>query len=472
MLFHSPEFLFYFLPAALLLHRVALVGNGRTYGTWPRLVLLLATLVFYGWDHSWWLWPFAFSVFFDFVWSTLLVRTVSERRRRLLCSLSVVQNLGLLGYFKYWDAVVLRLATWWPVSANWLQPHGLELPAGISFYTFESLSFVIDVYRREIVPPRNPFDFFGFMAMFPRFIAGPIVRYRDISRQLVDYRGMRVQDGLMIFVRGLFLKLCFADSFAVFTGYVTHSPERVGAAAAWVGSFAYAMQLYFDFSGYSLMAIGLGVALGFDFPDNFRQPYVANSLQDFWRRWHISLSTWLRDYVYRSLGGNRAGRFNTYRNLLLTMVLGGIWHGAGLKYAVWGAGHGGFLGAERALGWQHRPASAVGWARTFLIVLAGWVFFYASDVSQALVILQRMVFLGGSAEPFSPGALIDNPLTTGLCLAGIVYCFVIEPRLAAHAQQREPQATFGGQLVAACQLAAALIVGLSQFTIPFLYFQF
>jgi len=308
--------------------------------------------------------------------------------------------------------------------------------------------------------------------MFPRFIAGPIVRYRDIRQQLVDYRGMRVQDGLVVFVRGLFLKLCFADSFAAFTGYVTNAPERIGAAAAWIGSCAYAMQLYFDFSGYSLMAIGLGIALGFEFPDNFRQPYLATSLQDFWRRWHISLSTWLRDYVYRSLGGNRAGGVATYRNLLLTMVLGGIWHGAGVKYAVWGAWHGAFLCAERALGWHRQPSSLVGWARTFLVVLTGWVFFFASDLSEALAILQRMAFLGGRGIRINPGAFVDNPLTTALCIAGVGYCFAIEPRLASVRPLRESRGSLREQMVTACQLAAALIVGLSQFTIPFLYFQF
>src|SRR5215510_7530744 len=226
MLFHTPEFLFYFLPAALLAHRLALFGRPNSYSSLPRLCLLVATLIFYGWTHTWWLLPFAVSVVFDFGWSALLVRSTDPKVRRLICLLSVVQNFSLLGYFKYWDAVVLRLAIWFPASAGWLHPHGLELPPGISFYTFESLSFVIDVYRHEIRPPRNPLDFFSFIAMFPRFVAGPIVRYRDISGQLRDYRGMRVVGGLALFAQGLFLKLCFADSFAVFTGYVTHAPEH------------------------------------------------------------------------------------------------------------------------------------------------------------------------------------------------------------------------------------------------------
>jgi len=471
MLFHSTEFLFYFLPAALLLHRLALIGSVKSYSSLARLCLLVATLVFYGWTHTWWLLPFAFSVVFDFGWASLLVRSTDDRVRRVICTLSVVQNICLLGYFKYWDAIVQRLVIWFPVGARWLHPHGLELPPGISFYTFESLSFVIDVYRRDIQPPRNPLDFFSFIAMFPRFVAGPIVRYRDISGQLRDYRGMRVLSGLTLFARGLFLKLCFADSFAVFTGYVTHAPDQIGAAAAWIGTIAYAMQIYFDFSGYSLMAIGLGAAFGFDFPDNFRRPYLAGSLQDFWRRWHISLSSWLRDYVYHSLGGNRGGRFATYRNLFLTMLIGGIWHGAGFKYAVWGAWHGAFLSIERALGWHRRPLSILGWARTFLVVTTGWVFFYAADAKQALVILRDMVLLRPGAETFSPGAFLDNPVTTALCVAGIAYCFVIEPQ-AGVADQPALTVSLREQFVATCFLAGALILGFSQFTTPFLYFQF
>lgn len=473
MLFHTPDFLFYFLPAALLLHRLTLVGRrAGSYGALPRVCLLLVTLVFYGWEHPWWLIPFAVSVGGDFLWSTLLVRADDQRVRQRLCALSVVQNLALLGYFKYWDAVAIALHAWFPDTTAWLRPHGLGLPAGISFYTFESLSYVIDVYRREIVPPKNPFEFFGFMAMFPRFIAGPIVRYRDMREQFDHYRGMRVWPGLYLFVQGLFLKLCFADSFAVFTGYVTHAPDRIDATAAWIGTIAYAMQIYFDFSGYSLMAIGLGVALGFDFPDNFRRPYTATSLQDFWRRWHISLSTWLRDYVYRPLGGNRRGRFGTYRNIFFTMLLGGLWHGAALKYVAWGAWHGAFLCVERALGWNSDRHSLVSWLRTLVVVVTGWVFFFASDLSQAWVILQEMFLLRRGGEPFSAGVLLAHPITTALCVAGIAYCFILEPWLAAKGPRTEPSGSFGEQLLATGMLASALIIGLSQFTVPFLYFQF
>ncbi len=473
MLFHTPDFLFYFLPAALLLHRLALAGRrSESYGGLPRVCLLIVTLVFYGWEHPWWLIPFAVSVGGDFLWSTLLVRVQDERVRRRLCALSVVQNLALLGYFKYWDAVVVVLDGWFPGTARWLPPHRLGLPAGISFYTFESLSYVIDVYRREIVPPRNPLEFFGFMAMFPRFIAGPIVRYRAIHEQFQNYRGMRVWPGLYLFVQGLFLKLCFADSFAFFTGYVTHAPDRIGAAAAWIGALAYTMQIYFDFSGYSLMAIGLGAALGFDFPDNFRRPYAAASLQDFWRRWHISLSTWLRDYLYRPLGGNRGGQLSTYRNIFLTMLLGGLWHGAALKYVVWGAWHGAFLCVERALGWNSPRYSIVGWARTLAIVVTGWVFFFAQDITQAWIILQEMLLLRRGGDGFSAAALVAHPITTGLCVAGIAYCFILEPWLAAPNRQRGPTGSFREQLLATSLLAASLIIGLSQFTVPFLYFQF
>jgi D-alanyl-lipoteichoic acid acyltransferase DltB (MBOAT superfamily) len=276
----------------------------------------------------------------------------------------------------------------------------------------------------------------------------------------------------MLILSGLFRKAVIADNCALladaaFSGRM--GPPNIATVA--IGTYAFAWQIYGDFSGYSDIARGSAQLLGFHFMVNFRQPYLATSLQDFWRRWHISLSSWLRDYVYHSLGGNRGGRFATYRNLFLTMLLGGIWHGAGFKYAVWGAWHGVFLSVERALGWHRRAPSVLGWARTFLIVTTGWVFFYAADAKQALVILEEMMFLRRGAETFSPGALLDNPVTTALCIAGIAYCFVIEPRTKWIDQ---PNYTFAlrEQFVTVCLMAGALIFGFSQFTTPFLYFQF
>jgi alginate O-acetyltransferase complex protein AlgI len=308
VLFTDGIFLFYFLPAALLLHRLAL---GRSRGYYPfcaKIVIFVLTLVFYGYRDVWWLIPFLVSVSFDFFWASLLIRAERPALRKALLFASVAQNLSLLALFKYREF----LGAYVPFMPSLAQDGlPLALPAGISFYTFESLSFVVDVYRREINSPLRAGDFFAFIGTFPRFIAGPIARYQSIVKQFRQYPGMQLEKGLVLFARGLFLKAVFADQFAVFVPYAFGNGFNGSSLAAVLGVLSYAMQIYFDFSGYSLMAIGLGYCLGFEFPNNFDRPYLATSLRDFWRRWHMTLSSWLRDYLYVPLGGNRRGPLRT-----------------------------------------------------------------------------------------------------------------------------------------------------------------
>jgi len=394
MLFASHVFLFWFLPAFLAMYVLA-GPRGR------MLVLTLFSYLFYGW----WDWRFCLlillSTVIDYVCGLLLHRSTHEtvRRRWLLVSMS--SNLGLLGFFKYF--MFLRGAV-----AGGASRVGFDLPAevlalevvlpvGISFYTFQSMSYTIDIYRREAKPTRNFLDFMGYISMFPQLVAGPIVRYSEMETQIAApaWSPERIYLGCQFFVLGLAKKVLVADTLAPLANSVFDAPVLTGLATgdAWLATIAYTLQIYFDFSGYSDMAVGLGLWCGFVFPINFNSPYKSASIAEFWRRWHITLSTWLRDYLYIPLGGNRNGPWNTYRNLLITMLLGGLWHGANWTFVVWGAYHGLLLALERWFGGERalaRVPQAVRRAAVLLLVMVGWVFFRAKDLDTAFAVLGSM----------------------------------------------------------------------------------
>jgi alginate O-acetyltransferase complex protein AlgI len=317
---------------------------------------------------------------------------------------SIVSNLVMLGFFKYFNfgldsynaavsSLGLHEATWHPILR-------VVLPLGISFYTFQSLSYIIDVYRGDAKAMANFIDFSCFVSMFPHLVAGPILQFSFLARQL-EQRSMTIEKfarGVALFSLGLGKKVLLANP----CGHVADAVFGAGTSVAidaWYGAVAYAFQIYFDFSGYSDMAIGLGLMLGFIFAKNFDSPYKSASITEFWRRWHISLSSWLRDYLYISLGGSRAGELRTYRNLVITMLLGGLWHGASWNFVIWGGLHGGWLALERRFG--HRTAvrrlpRPVHVAGTFLLVVVGWVFFRAPTLSASMMYFQSML---GLAHP-------------------------------------------------------------------------
>ena len=276
----------------------------------------------------------------------------------------------------------------------------MVLPLGISFHTFQSMSYVVDVYRGEQEAVRNPIDYALFICFFPQLVAGPIVRAREFFHDLLQWKAPSsdVSRGLFLLALGLTKKMAYADQFAkVANLYFGNIAAHPAMREAWSGVFAFGMQIYFDFSGYTDMAIGMALLLGFHFPVNFRRPYLASSITDFWHRWHISLSRWLRDYLYISLGGNRHGRWKTYRNLMLTMLLGGLWHGASWNFLIWGGYHGGLLAAERAFrsdtqrSWPGGLLYPLKAAATFVLVMIGWVFFRAADLKQSGQVLARIV---------------------------------------------------------------------------------
>jgi alginate O-acetyltransferase complex protein AlgI len=341
VVFASFLFLFWFLPAFL-----------PTYFAmpkrWRNLALTLGSLAFYGWWRPHYVLLMLVSVAIDYVAARAMGTPDHRRNRRLWLWLSIASNLGLLGWFKYAN---LFVGTWndlapWPVE--WEQ---VLLPVGISFFTFQSMSYTIDVYRGEVAPVRSFGDLLCFVSMFPQLVAGPIVRYRDVQHALVDRRVdlLAASNGVFLFALGFAKKVLIADSVGPLVDAV-YAQDAPGFTASWLAAFGYSVQIYFDFSGYSDMAVGLGLLLGFQFPANFLSPYRAHSITELWRRWHVSLSTWLRDYLYVPLGGNRHGEGRAQVNVATTMLLGGLWHGAAWTYLLWGAWHGLFLVFERRIG--------------------------------------------------------------------------------------------------------------------------
>ena len=471
MVFSSHLFVYYFLPAALAGY-YALPQRAR------HLWLSLASYGFYGWANPAFMGLMLLSTAIDFVCGRRLgaLPRDDEGRRRLWLGISLASNLSLLGFFKYFnfavDSYVALLAA---VGLEHWQPElGLRvaLPLGISFYTFQSMSYTFDIYRGRTRPLDNVVDFACYVSLFPQLVAGPIIRFSEVADQL---RGrthtlQKFARGVAFFSLGMAKKVLLANP----CGFVADAAFEAGALRsldAWTGVLAYAFQIYFDFSGYSDMAIGLGLMLGFVFPKNFNSPYQAESLTDFWRRWHISLSTWLRDYLYLPLGGSRKGPRRTYVNLAVVMLLGGLWHGAAWNFVVWGGLHGVWLAAERALGKRSpygglpRPVRV---ALTFLGVLVTWVFFRAPDLPSAGRYLAAMAGVG-ELPPAAAlvGGIVHTPYSL-LCLA-----------LAAVVTWACPQTwdwtrrlTWPRGLTALGLLGLALLAMATQGYNPFIYFIF
>ena len=395
----------------------------------------------------------------------------SGRWRKTALVVSIAANLGFLGFFKYYNFLADNLAALFHLPAHSFAL-SIVLPLGISFHTFQSISYIVDVYRKQQEPVRNFVEYALFIAFFPQLVAGPIVRAHDFFRDLYAWAAPSVADqraGALLVALGLAKKVILADSLSKISDpYFTASAMHPGSLAAWTAVVAFALQIFFDFSGYTDIAIGTALLLGFHFPQNFRRPYLAFSITEFWRRWHISLSTWLRDYLYIPLGGNRHGAFQTYRNLLLTMLLGGLWHGASWNFVVWGAYHGSLLSLERASGIGRAepglPRRVGGMLVTFLLACVGWIFFRSPTLHDSLFVLSQMIAAKGAGM---------GPLQRWL-----IWLLVLS-LLAALAEEwwgwidrlpQRPAWVYGGVLV-------VLLVGLELFgvtndRIPFIYFQF
>jgi alginate O-acetyltransferase complex protein AlgI len=440
---------------------------------WRRVWLLVASYAFYGaWD-----WRFLgliwLSTVMDYLFAWKLARV--ERRRRVWMWASVVLNLGILGAFKYCNFFVDSGALFLRFLGIDLHPTllAIVLPAGISFYTFQSMSYTLDVYRRELAPARNLLDFAFFVAFFPQLVAGPIMRAADFLPQLEQERDLSRVDFracLVLFLAGFAKKACVSDNLAPLVEHYFAAPELFGSASAWLATLSYATQIYCDFSGYSDMAIACAGLLGYRLCLNFDFPYFAQSITEFWRRWHMSLSSWLRDYLYIPLGGSRGSRAFVFRNLMLTMLLGGLWHGAAWNFVAWGALHGLALCVHRV--WTarvpgrsvpRRALAALGLPLTFVFVCLCWIFFRAEDLATAWGVTRVLLFLG-------PGGPQQLELLVFLPLAALALAhLVVWRRWLAGWWTRPPAWGFAvayGVLVGLCLPFVSI-----DFT-PFIYFQF
>ncbi len=416
MVFSSITFLFLFLPLVLAIYYLLFtpVIFGVAPNFWRRasnLFLLVVSLVFYFWGEKFLVWIVITSTTIDYICGLIISEGFLQQPKQLIFDdgrtfrhkfgliASICSNLAFLGVFKYFNFGIDSFNNFMQtLSLTDLQLNNIAritLPLGISFYTFQSMSYTIDVYRGNIRATRNFIDFACYVTMFPQLVAGPIVRYRDISEQLT-HRTINTNlfaSGVTRFIIGLGKKILIANNVAVTADNIFSLPdESITTKVAWLGIFAYTLQIYFDFSGYSDMAIGLGRMFGFRFKENFDYPYIASSVREFWRRWHISLSSWFKDYLYIPLGGSRHGANRTYFNLVIVFFLCGLWHGASWTFVIWGLYHGFFLVLERLwLGRQlDRLGKFPGHIYTLLVVICGWVIFRCDTIFQAFVFLSAM----------------------------------------------------------------------------------
>lgn len=408
MVFSDSVFLFMFLPLTLAVYYAVPFAFKNT-------VLFLTGLLFYAWGEPVYVLIMLLSTAIDYCAGRLMDRFDSNKNiRKATLLVSVVMNLSLLGIFKYGSFFIGGVNG---IFGSAIPDPGLPLPIGISFFTFQSMSYTIDLYRRNIKVQKNFIDFAAFVTMFPQIVAGPIVRYEDVSAQLacrrIDLRSM--SDGITRFVCGMCKKVLIANSIgALWTDVKAQDYASMPAATAWLGIAAFTLQIYFDFSGYSDMAIGLGKMLGFDFPENFRYPYNSKSIAEFWRRWHITLGDWFKSYVYFPLGGSRGSTAATIRNTLIVWLLTGLWHGASWNFILWGLYYGVLIILEKFVFRRllERTPSALRHILTMLAVVFGWVIFEITSPASELEFVKAMLGFGGSfANSFTLNALHNYAVT-------------------------------------------------------------
>ncbi|MBR6231208.1 MAG: MBOAT family protein [Lachnospiraceae bacterium] len=465
MVFSSITFLLYFLPAVIAVYFLAPAKIKNT-------VLLIASLVFYAWGEPVYIILMIFSIVMNYSFGLLIGKAREQDAApgflKLHMGVIAALNLALLFYFKYCNMLIGWINN---IFSADISPLELSLPIGISFYTFQALSYVIDVYRGNTKAQRNILDFGLYISMFPQLIAGPIVRYSTIEKQLHDHPVTiaGVKAGIFYFIKGLVKKVLLANTLgALFAAVTTGGTSNLAFLTAWLGAIAYTLQLYYDFSGYSDMAIGLGRIFGFKFQKNFDHPYVASSVTDFWRRWHISLSSWFREYVYIPLGGNRVSKSRHILNLLIVWLLTGLWHGASLNFILWGLYYGVWLILEKYVfgGFteKHRLFSRI---YTGIVFIFGWMLFVFTDFGELKAFLGSMLGFGGAFADHTTLVLI---LTYGItAAAGIIFATPLPGRRILEAAKKH-------SIMTAAIFAVMFILCLASLAYesynPFLYFRF
>lgn len=473
MLFTEPAALFIFLPLVMAITRF----SSREVSNYA---LLLLSFLFYAVGEPHHVMLLVGCSLFNYAAALMLEqRELPDRKPLLVFTVGV--NLLLLVFFKYSDFIIGNLNAILTATNTAAVPQpNIHLPLGISFFTFQAISYLMDVSAGRVKAERNPAYLGLYISLFPQLVAGPIVRFSDVAEDLRQRNATSTDwaEGLRLFVLGLGRKMLIANSLGVTADAIFRLPtEQLSASLAWMGVITYALQIFFDFSGYSTMAIGIGRVLGFRFPRNFDYPYIATSVQDFWRRWHISLSTWFRDYLYIPLGGSRSGRVRTGINLCVVFLLCGLWHGASWNFVIWGALHGVFLSAEKLpLLKRITTTPVVNRIYTLTVVLVGWVFFRCETVGQSLVFLNVM-FLGGSST--ISASLFINEVTVIAFVFGVLWSTPFFQLMNGKLMQRnagKPLRNYIHEGLVLCSLSVIMVLSISQSASntfnPFIYFRF
>jgi alginate O-acetyltransferase complex protein AlgI len=469
MVFSSFTFLFLFLPVTLLINYVLPKKYSNTF-------LLIVSLLFYYYGEKGLTLLLLFSICWNFVIALVIERQQTQPKNYaysylVLC---VVGNLSLLFYYKYLLFFIKLLGITSLTESPFLK--GIAMPIGISFFTFHGLSYVVDVYRKHTSASKNILDLGLYLAYFPQLIAGPIIKYHDIHVELKNRVILltEVYSGINRFIRGLAKKIILANNFAFIADEIMNTPTmELSSVSAWVGILCYTLQIYYDFAGYSDMAIGLARMMGFHFKENFNYPYIATSIQDFWRRWHISLSTWFKEYVYIPLGGNQRKNGRVLLNLLIVFVLTGLWHGASINFLVWGLIHGLFIILERLVKFNQTTSySFLRRIYTLLVVIVAWVFFRVESFEGSCIYLQKLVAC--DVEGSNYFLTLITPYTLALFLVGIVYVMPVK-RYIYTSINRSTSTVNYSYLVSVFHLLLLLfsLMELSSLSYnPFIYFRF
>lgn len=474
MLFSSMIFLWIFLPCILLIYFLIDMK-------YKNLLLLIASLIFYAWGEPKYIILMLINVGINYYFGICVEEVKSIYIAKLLVGICIIINLLILGYFKYYNFLIESVNA--IINSN-ISSKVIALPVGISFYTFQALSYVVDIYRSRrdhlgIKAQKNFLNLALYISLFPQLIAGPIVKYHDIELQLINRKSniKTVTYGIKRFSYGLGKKVLISNILAGVADKIFIMPlSELSTGIAWLGIISYTLQIYYDFSGYSDMAIGLGKMFGFEFMENFNYPYISRSIQEFWRRWHIALSTWFKEYLYIPLGGNRKGAIRTYINLLVVFFATGLWHGASWNFIIWGLFHGIFIVIERmGLGkyLKERRYRIISHIYTLLVVIIGWVFFRAETLSYALGFIKTMFIPTIVSIPYAIGYYMTKEilitLIVGIVLCGILQTYIIKFKEILYAQKR----TYIYELfVLPCILFFCIMYLVSGAYNPFIYFRF
>ncbi len=474
MLFSSMIFLWIFLPITLIIYY--LIDN-----KYKNLFLLISSFIFYSWGEPRYIYLMLLSIIINYLFGIFIYNQTIFYKRKILLFICIFINLGLLTYFKYFNFVIQTLNL--VLKKEIFEAKDIILPIGISFYTFQALSYVVDVYRSKnnnetLIVQTNIFNLALYIALFPQLIAGPIVKYHDIEKQIYgrEINFNKLSYGIKYFIYGLGKKVLIANTLASVADKIfSLNISDINTSIAWLGIICYSLQIYYDFSGYSDMAIGLGKMFGFDFMQNFNYPYISTSIQEFWRRWHISLSTWFREYLYIPLGGNRKGKIRTYINLLIVFFCTGLWHGASFSFIFWGLWHGMFLILERIFLnklLSNNKIKILNNIYTLFVVLIGWVFFRVESFTSALNYLYRMFIPYNSNNIYLLGQFVDLEILLVLII-GILGSGFIQTRISKIFIKFVKQETYCFNVLLPIIILFLSITLLASGTYnPFIYFRF